>query len=280
MEAFLAEFWNLILTFINPLNLSHPERYVEALRTQGALWPSLVAVNAIVFTETGLLIGFLLPGDSMLVVVGIFIRTAEWPLALFMATLCVSAIVGDTVGYWIGAKTGPAIFRRPDSRFFKQEYLQRAKAFYDKHGGKTIVIARFIPIIRTFVPVVAGAARMRYGTFLFYNVFGGISWIISMLLLGYMLDPLLRQLLGPQFEIAKHIDKVILIVVLLSVSPMIWKWWQHRRAGETPAEAAIETVAGIDPAQAAEATPLAGHMPVVPTGPLEPPGPKPPIPPQ
>jgi membrane-associated protein len=271
MEAFFTEFWNLILTFINPLNLSHPERYVEALRTQGALWPSLVAVNAIVFTETGLLIGFLLPGDSMLVVVGIFIRTAEWPLAVFMTTLCVSAVVGDTVGYWIGAKTGPAIFRRPDSRFFKQEYLQRAKAFYEKHGGKTIVIARFIPIIRTFVPVVAGAAKMRYGTFLFYNVFGGIGWIVSMLLLGYMLDPVLKQFLGPQFEIAKHIDKVILIVVFLSVSPMIWKWWQHRRAGEHPIEATVETDAGIDPPANGDASELAVYSVPDRTSPPDPP---------
>ncbi len=96
-------------------------------------------------------------------------------------------------GYWFGAKTGPKIFKRPDSRFFKQEYLQRAKAFYEKHGGKTIIIARFIPIVRTFVPVVAGAAKMEYRTFLFYNVIGGIGWIVSMLMLGYMLDPLLRQ---------------------------------------------------------------------------------------
>jgi membrane-associated protein len=229
MEEFFAQFWHLIVTFINPLNLVEPEKYTEALRTAGAMWPSLIAVNAIVFAETGLLIGCFLPGDSMLVVVGIFIRAAEWPLALFMVTMCVAAIAGDSVGYWIGAKTGPAIFRRPDGRIFRQSHLQKARAFYEKHGGKTIVIARFIPIIRTFAPVVAGAAKMRYPTFLFYNVMGGIGWIVSMLLLGYMLDPALKQVFGPQFEIAKHIDKVIIVVVLLSISPMIWKWWTHRR---------------------------------------------------
>lgn len=233
MEEFFVQFWNLVLTFINPLNLRHPELYVEALRTQGALWPSLVAVNLIVFTETGLLIGFLLPGDSMLVVVGIFAFAADWPILLFVVTLSLSAILGDTVGYWIGAKGGPAIFKRPDSRFFKQEYLLRARAFYEKHGGKTIVIARFIPIIRTFVPVVAGAAKMRYRTFLFYNVLGGIGWIVSMLMLGYLLDPLLKQAFGPQFEIAKHIDKVIIVVVFLSLTPMIWKWWTHRGSAKT-----------------------------------------------
>jgi membrane-associated protein len=238
MEAFFNEFWTLVLTFIDPRNLLHPEVYTEALRPAGAMWPSFVAITLIVFAETGLFFGFLLPGDSMLVVVGIFARGADWPILAFMAALCIAAIVGDSVGYWIGAKTGPAIFSRPDSRFFKQAYLQRAKAYYEKHGGKTIVIARFIPIVRTFVPVVAGAVQMRYRTFLFYNVIGGIAWIVSMLMLGYMLDPMLKELLGPQFEIAKHIDKVIIVVVLLSLSPVIWKWWTSRRSPSgTPAQA-------------------------------------------
>jgi membrane-associated protein len=246
MEEFFTQFWNLTLTFINPLNLAHPEKYTEALRANGALGPSIVAVSLIVFAETGLLIGFCLPGDSMLVVVGIFIRAAEWPLWLFMVCLSFWAIVGDTVGYWFGAKTGPAIFKRPDGRIFRQSHLQKAKTFYEKHGGKTIIIARFIPIIRTFAPVVAGAAQMRYRTFLFYNVVGGIGWIVSMLLLGYMLDPLLKQFLGPQFEIAKHIDKVILVVVFLSISPVIWKWWTHRRKGQGAVDATVEAAAGID----------------------------------
>ncbi len=239
MEEFFAQFWALVLTFIDPRNLTHPEVYVEALKPPGALWPSLVAVTLIVFAETGLLIGFLFPGDSMLVVVGIFARGADWPIGWFLVSLCIAAIIGDTVGYWFGAKTGPAIFSRKDSRFFKQAYLQRAKAYYEKHGGKTIVIARFIPIVRTFVPVVAGAAGMRYRTFLFYNIIGGIGWIVSMLMLGYMLDSALRQVFGPQFEIAKHIDKVILVVVLLSLSPVIWKWWTHRRAGKSAPEAGV-----------------------------------------
>jgi membrane-associated protein len=246
MEEFFAQFWHLIVTFINPLNLAHPEKYTEALRTAGAKEPSLIAVSAIVFAETGLLIGCFLPGDSMLVVVGIFIRVAGWPLWQFMVALCVAAIVGDSFGYWVGKKTGPAIFKRPDGRIFRQSHLQKAKEFYERHGGKTIILARFIPIIRTFAPVVAGAAQMRYRTFLFYNVIGGIAWIVSMLLLGYMLDPALRQVLGPQFEIAKHIDKVILVVVLLSISPVIWKWWAHRRAGESVPEATVATAAGID----------------------------------
>jgi membrane-associated protein len=249
MEEFFTQFGNLVATFIDPRNLIHPEKYTEALEKAGpiAQWPALIAVAAIVFIETGLLIGFLLPGDSMLVVLGIFLRITGWPLALFMVTLTVAAVVGDSVGYWIGSRAGPAIFRRPDSRFFKQAYLQRAKAFYEKHGGKTIVIARFIPIVRTFVPVVAGAARMEYRTFLFYNVIGGVGWIVSMLLLGYMLDPLLRQLLGDDFQIAKHIDKVILVVVALSIAPMVWKWWASRRRGATPPEATAAAATGVPP---------------------------------
>ena len=257
MEEFFTQLWNLILVFGNPWNLPHPERYVEALKAPGAMWTTIASVNVIVFTETGLLIGFLLPGDSMLVVVGIFIRVAGWSLILFMVVLTICAIVGDTVGYWVGAKFGPKLFKKKDSRLFKQEYLTRAHDFYEKHGGKAIIIARFIPIIRTFVPVVAGAAKMNYRTFLLYNVIGGVGWIVSMLLLGYMLDPALRQFIGPQFEIAKHIDKVILVVVFLSVAPMIYKVWAANRAGKTPKEAVVETVAGIDPPE----TPAAGTIP-------------------
>jgi membrane-associated protein len=258
MEEFFTQFWNLFATFIWPPNLRHPEKYTEALQMAGAIWPSLVAVSAIVFAETGLLIGFLLPGDSMLVVVGIFIRAAGWSLILFMVVLTICAIVGDTVGYWFGAKAGPKLFKKQDSRFFKQEYLKQAHDFYERHGGKAIIIARFIPIVRTFVPMVAGAVRMNYRTFLFYNVIGGIGWIVSMLLLGYMLDPALRQLIGPQFNIAKHIDKVILVVVFLSIAPMIYKVWAANRAGKTPKEAVAATVAGIDPEPEA---PKAGTIP-------------------
>lgn len=238
MEQLFVQVWNLLATFVDPRNLAHPEVYVQALEQTGAMWASFVALAVIIFTETGLLIGFLLPGDSLLVVTGIFAKAAGWPLLPLILLLCLAAIVGDSVGYSIGAKSGPAIFRRPDSRFFRQEYLAAARAYYERHGGKTIVIARFIPIIRTFVPVVAGAARMHYPTFLFYNVFGGIGWIVSMVLLGYALDPLLRQVFGPEFMIARHIDKVIIIVVGLSVGPLFWKgfkhWLEKRRGHRMP----------------------------------------------
>src|SRR6266545_1159520 len=232
MEQFFSQVWTIIVTLVDPRNLSHPELFQKALNQPGVYWAALVAVTVIVFTETGLLVGFLLPGDSLLVVLGIVAQLSGWNLWPFLGCLCVAAIVGDTVGYWIGKKAGPAIFNRPSSRLFKQEYLQRARAFYEKHGGKTIIFARFVPIVRTFVPVVAGAAKMEYRTFLFYNVFGGIGWIVSMLLIGYYLipiaDPLMQSLLGdPNFTWAKHIDKVVVIVVFLSIVPIMWKGGKH-----------------------------------------------------
>lgn len=229
MDEFFAQLWNLIVVFIDPRNLPHPERYVEALKAPGVMWTAIVSVNVIVFTETGLLIGFLLPGDSLLVVTGIVAKSAEWPLLPLMLSLIVAAVVGDTVGYWIGAKAGPAIFNRPSSRWFKREHLLAAKAYYEAHGGKTIIIARFIPIIRTFVPVVAGAARMEYRTFVTFNVVGGVSWIVSMLMIGYLLDDALKQVFGPEFMIAKHVDKVVVVVVFLSILPMLTKGFRHWR---------------------------------------------------
>lgn len=231
MDDFFTQIGNLIVTFADPRNLKHPEVYVEALKQPGVMWAAFVAVNLVIFTETGLLIGFLLPGDSLLVVTGIVARSAEWPILWLGGSLCASAIIGDTIGYAIGAKAGPPIFNRPSSRFFKQEHLLAAKAYYERHGGKTIIIARFIPLIRTFVPVVAGAAKMNYRSFLFFNVFGGIGWIVSMLMVGYMLDPILRQIFGPEFQIAKHVDKVVLIVVFLSILPLLTKGYHHWRNG-------------------------------------------------
>lgn len=231
MEEFFHEIGKLIVTFADPRNLQHPEVYVAALKQPGVMWSAFVAVNIIIFTETGLLVGFLLPGDSLLVVTGIVARSAEWPIVPLAVSLCLAAIIGDTVGYAIGAKAGPAIFNRPSSRFFKRDHLLAAKDYYERHGGKTIIIARFIPLIRTFVPVVAGAAKMEYRSFLTFNVFGGIGWIISMLMVGYMLDPLLRQIFGPEFQIAKHVDKVVVIVVFLSILPLLTKGYHHYRNG-------------------------------------------------
>jgi membrane-associated protein len=189
---------------------------------------AFVVLNLVVFVETGLLIGFFLPGDSLLVTAGLVCWHSGWNLPLLLITLSIAAIVGDSVGYYIGYRTGPSIFNREKSLLFAKDHLLKAQEFYERHGGKTIVLARFVPIIRTFAPVVAGVGRMDYRRFLFFNVFGGIGWVFSMILTGYfltpVLDPALKPIFGEQFEVHNHIEKVIIIVVLLSISPGIWHW--------------------------------------------------------
>lgn len=237
MEEFFTQVWSIITTLVDPRNLRHPEKFQAAFNQVGVFWTVLVAVSAIIFAETGLLVGVLLPGDSMLVVLGVVAHLSGWSLAPFLFFLILAAIVGDTVGYWVGYKAGPALFSKPNGRVFKQKHLQAAREFYQKHGGKTIIFARFVPIVRTFAPVVAGAARMRYRTFLFYNVIGGVAWIVSMLLFGYYLlpiaDPVFQKLLGnPNFTWAKNIDLLVVLVVFASIAPIVWKWWTHRGSGK------------------------------------------------
>ena len=192
--------------------------------------PALIAVNLIIFTETGLLLGFFLPGDSLLVTVGLIASNPDclWNLPLMLVTVSLSAIIGDTVGYSIGKKTGPMIFNREKSLFFNKEHLLAAQAFYEKHGGKTIILARFMPILRTFAPVVAGVGRMNYLKFLAFNVVGGIGWVVSMILIGYflptLLDPMLQIWFGSEFHVEKHIEKIIIVVVLVSIAPGILLW--------------------------------------------------------
>ena len=211
----------------HPLGFLNPDVWRDVLSKPEMFWAAIVVLNAIVFTETGLLVGFLLPGDSLLVVTGFVASQSGWNLPILIGTLCASAIVGDSVGYWIGAKAGPRIFSRPDGRIFRRSYLQSAKAFYDRHGGKTVILARFVPIVRTFAPVVAGAGKMDYRTFLMFNVVGGVLWVTSMVLFGYFLidliDPLLKPVFGAQFTIAKHIDKIALVIIIASVLPMLLK---------------------------------------------------------
>ena len=171
----------------------------------------ITAMTAIVFAETGLMIGFFLPGDSLLVTAGVFAAAGKLNIVWLNVALITAAIVGDTVGYWIGRKAGPALFNRPRSRFFNPAHLRRAHDFYEKHGGKTIILARFMPIVRTFAPVVAGMGRMEYRRFISFNVFGGLLWVLSMTLIGYYL--------GQFAWVKKNIEIVILIVVFLSILP-------------------------------------------------------------
>ncbi len=188
----------------------------------------------IVFAETGLAVGFFLPGDSLLVVAGLFAAAGKLNLAILMITLFVAAVVGDAVGYLSGKTVGPSIFKRPKSRVFNPKHLTKAHDFYEKHGGKTIIIARFVPIVRTFAPIVAGAADMPYRRFFAYNVVGGFAWVISMLLAGYFLGGLVERLMQNVFGIEgflleDHIDKVVIIVVFLSILPIIIEFIKARR---------------------------------------------------
>jgi membrane-associated protein len=226
------------------LNLFNMPELMNVLGKPEMTVAAFVALNLIVFTETGLLVGFFLPGDSLLVTAGIVAASTGWNVPLLIVTLSVAAIVGDSVGYSIGYRSGPHIFSRPQSRFFRRDHLLAAQRFYERHGGKTIVLARFMPIIRTFAPVVAGVGRMNYPRFLFFNVFGGIGWVASMILLGYYLptiiDPIFKRWFGAQFEIRNHIEKVIIVVVLISISPGLIAWWRSRTARTRKPELATD----------------------------------------
>lgn len=186
-------------------------------------------ITAIIFIETGLLFPFL-PGDSLLVTAGL-VAAAHDPLVNLnvwtLGMLCsIAAIVGDQVAYVIGRRGGEALFSRPDSRWFKQSHLRAAHDFYEKHGGKAIILARFMPFARTFAPVVAGAARMHYPTFVFYNVIGGLAWIWSMLLIGYYV---VKSVPG----LENHVEKLIIGIIFVSILPGIVGWWKARRGSRS-----------------------------------------------
>jgi membrane-associated protein len=200
---------------------------IESLFASGFGYAGLVGI---IFAETGLLVGFFLPGDSLIVTAGLLSATIPglniWLLGLL---LTVASIIGNAVGYAIGKAAGPRLFTREDSLLFNKKHLYRASAFYEKHGGKTIVIARFMPIVRTFVPVVAGMARMDYGRYTLYNIIGGVGWIWSMLLIGYFLG---RYIPG----VAEHIEIMIIVIVFLSLLPGIIGWLRSRSAAKVAAK--------------------------------------------
>lgn len=197
----------------------------ERLRDLPALvqWAGYAGMITIIFVETAFFFGFFLPGDSLLVTAGLLISTGlDMNVYALGLMLNVAAIVGDAVNYWIGRATGPRIFVREESFFFKKAYVDRAHAFYERYGAKTILLARWIPIVRTFAPLVAGVGKMDYRVFSIYNVIGGTAWIWSMLFTGYFLG---RYVPG----IDKHIEIVIITVIFLSILPGIIGWWKERR---------------------------------------------------
>ena len=188
-------------------------------------WGGLGALIAIVFAETGLLVGFFLPGDSLLVTAGFVAATTNaLDISTLLITLPIAAIVGNSTGYLIGRRAGRALYERPESRWFKRRHLLETRAFYEKYGAMTIVLARFMPFARTFAPVVAGIGEMRYRRFVLFNVVGALAWVISMLLLGYYF--------GQIPFVQRHIEKVILLVIFVSVLPVGVQAWRMRRAAK------------------------------------------------
>lgn len=180
-----------------------------------------LAVSGIVFAESGLLIGFFLPGDSLLFTAGFLASQGYLDISILVALCFVAAVVGDSVGYAIGKKLGPKIFVREDSFFFDKQHVHRAQAFYEKHGGKAITLARFIPIVRTFAPVVAGIGNMPYHTFFFYNIIGGLLWAVGLPLAGYFAGSMIPN-------VDRYLLPIILGIILLSISPGIVQFITNR----------------------------------------------------
>jgi membrane-associated protein len=198
-----------------------------------------IGILAIIFAESGLFFGFFLPGDSLLLTAGLLASHGDLKLWILLVTLAPAAILGDNVGYWFGKKVGPPIFSRENSLLFRRKNLLAAKAFYDKHGGKTIVLARFMPFIRTFAPIVAGAVEMRYVRFVIWNVAGGVLWATGLTLVGYFLGETIP-------DIDRYFLVIIAVVIFVSALPSmihVWREYRHeawafvqRRLGRAPSE--------------------------------------------
>jgi membrane-associated protein len=212
------------------LGLLDPKGMIESASPFGEL-----LVMAIIFAETGLLIGFFLPGDSLLFTAGLLANDGKLNIAFLVIGVFVAAVVGDQVGYQFGKKAGPSIFRKPDARLFRQEYIEHTKTFFDKHGPKTIVLARFVPVVRTFTPVLAGVGEMKWKTFTLYNVVGALIWAVGITLAGYALG----SAIGAD-NVDKYLYPIIAVIILVSFIPPFLEWRKHRRA-RTQAEAEEET---------------------------------------
>jgi membrane-associated protein len=202
--------------------LTTPERLIHLISTVLSGWYGYAMLCGVVFAETGLLTGFFLPGDSLLFTVGVVAGAGHLNIYAVILALMISAIAGDSSGYWLGWRTGPTIFSRPKSRFFNPKHVETTRAFYDKHGGKTIIYAKFVPIVRTFAPFIAGVGRMPYLRFLPFSICGCVGWIFFITMLGYMLGnvPLVRA----------HFEKVIFLIIFVSLLPVLVEAWRARRS--------------------------------------------------
>jgi membrane-associated protein len=184
----------------------------------------LVGIIAVVFAESGLFFGFFLPGDSLLFTAGLFASQGSLNIWWLVIGCAIAAIAGDSVGYTFGKKVGPKLFSREDSFFFHKKHAERAKAFYEKYGKKAIVLARFVPIVRTFAPIVAGIGGMAYKTFLSFNVIGGMAWTFLLTLAGYFL--------GRAFPTTeKYLNYIVILIIVISIIPIVIEWLRERRAG-------------------------------------------------
>jgi membrane-associated protein len=210
-------------------SLYSPEGLKELISSGGA---PLICI--IVFIETGFFVGFFLPGDSLLITAGIFSYAGVIPLKWLLLPVMLCAIAGDQIGYWIGRSAGAALYRREDSFFFRRSHLQRAHDFYEKYGGRAVILARFVPIVRTFCPPVAGAAKMPYSRYLLFDFLGGVFWIGTMILSGYSLAHLIPN-------IGQRIHYVILVVIFLSLLPPIISVLRKQRTAQIPSASAVTT---------------------------------------
>jgi len=220
-----------MITFLDAFHWSQllqPQYYIE----NGGLWLLLF----VVFAETGLFFGFFLPGDSLLFVAGIysaplaaqiFVSENEWlNLFIIFSFISMAGILGNYVGYQIGNKVGPAMYDWKENLFFKKKYLEQAQDFYEKHGGRAIVIARFIPIVRTFAPIVAGIVRMDKGKFVYFNIIGCLAWVASMLCAGHFLQSYIFNQF--HFDLKKHLEVIVLVIVFVTTAPVIFQVFRHK----------------------------------------------------
>jgi membrane-associated protein len=219
--------FDAILHFFHAL--FNPEGLKELIRAGGA-----PLICGIVFIETGFFVGFFLPGDSLLVTAGILSAGEVIPLKWLLLPVMLCAILGDQIGYWIGRAAGSALYRREDSLFFRRSHLRRAHDFYEKYGGRAVILARFVPIVRTFCPPVAGAANMPYLRYVIYDILGGTIWVGTMILGGYFLGRTIPN-------ISQRIHYVILVVIVLSLLPAVISILRARRDGELPAASPAPT---------------------------------------
>ncbi|MBV8707117.1 MAG: VTT domain-containing protein [Acidobacteriaceae bacterium] len=207
-------------------SLTNPDTLGQLISNSPHMWVIYLALFLIVFAESGLLVGFFLPGDSLLFTIGIVAGAGKLHIGAIIAALAFASILGDGIGFLLGSTLGYRLFSNPHSKVFRHEYLDRTRAFYEKHGGKTIIYAKFVPIIRTFAAFIAGVGKMHYSRFLTFNVVGAAGWVTSMVCLGYLLGniPLVRQ----------HFEKVVLLIIALSLLPVILQVLGNRKKGDTP----------------------------------------------